>query len=350
MPVTARPTAPATVTSPTATAGADPFASGSSGRAGPGATRRSPRRRRRSVTSAYHRPESLRWQVFRGSQARAEGLLTPRQLRGPAWVRIAHDAYADSRLDRDHALACHAARLWMPPYAAIAGPSAAYLYGVTHAAGSGDEVHVVVPADRRMEPRAGVRVHRVTIGPDEIDSDDWWPRTTPLRTAWDSACWLDTPSAVAVVDGMLKLGLVDHTELRALVRARPGRRGVRRAERVFNLADGRAESAPESHLRVLLVTAGLPRPVPQHPVPVADGVLHPDLCWPRYRVAIEYDGEWHASAEHLQVDRRRLNRLVAEGWLVLHATGRSLYRDPEALLRETAAALRSRGWDGLSTD
>lgn len=92
-----------------------------------------------------HRPSALAWQVFRGSDAVRRGLLTRHQLRGASWVRLLHDVYADARLDRDHGLACRAAVLRLPPEAAIAGPSAAYLLGVDHAASFTDDVHVLVP-------------------------------------------------------------------------------------------------------------------------------------------------------------------------------------------------------------
>ncbi|MFI6239031.1 endonuclease domain-containing protein [Micromonospora sp. NPDC050795] len=114
---------------------------------------------------------------------------------------------------------------------------------------------------------------------------------------------------------------------------------------MFDLADAGAESPPESHLRVRLVLGGLPRPAVQHPVRLPTGlVLHPDLAWPQYRVAVEYDGKWHSGVEQLHRDRRRLNQLVTAGWLVLHVTSRRLHGEFPAVLREIRDALVSRGW------
>ncbi|MGN9810535.1 endonuclease domain-containing protein [Micromonospora sp. BQ11] len=123
------------------------------------------------------------------------------------------------------------------------------------------------------------------------------------------------------------------------------RPGGRRASWLFGLADAGAQSPPESHLRLRLVLAGMPRPVTQHPVRLPSGlVVHPDLAWPEHRVAVEYDGQWHAEADRLHVDRARLNGLVASGWLVLHVTSRRLHRDFPGVLREVRAALTARGW------
>lgn len=292
-----------------------------------------------------YRPRSLRWQVFRGSEVTSRKLLTVHQLRSSAWVRVGHDIYADSRLDRDHGLACQAAGLWLPANAAIAGPSAAYLYGVEHAAEFADDVHAVVPSTCRVAARRGLRVHHARISADEIVAVGGVARTTPLRTAWDLTSWLDLVPAVVVLDGLLGRKLVTAGELRAFAESRYGQRGARRAGRAFRLADGRAQSPPESQLRVRLVLAGLPPPVPQFPVRLPGGVVyHPDLAWPQFRVAIEYDGHWHATPDQLHRDRRRLNQLVAAGWIVLHCTSQRLRRDLPGVVREASAALRSRGW------
>jgi very-short-patch-repair endonuclease len=91
--------------------------------------------------------------------------------------------------------------------------------------------------------------------------------------------------------------------------------------------------------------AGLPRPVAQYPVRLSNGrVLHPDLAWPEFQVAVEYDGHWHGDTEQLHLDRRRLNQLVAAGWLVLHVTSQRMHRDFEGVVREVRMALRQRGW------
>jgi very-short-patch-repair endonuclease len=60
-------------------------------------------------------------------------------------------------------------------------------------------------------------------------------------------------------------------------------------------------------------------------------VARVDLAFPEHRVAVEYDGAWHAERGQFAKDRRRLNRLVAAGWTVLHVTAADM-RDPEALV------------------
>ncbi|WP_433283619.1 endonuclease domain-containing protein [Micromonospora sp. CA-244673] len=385
-----------------------------------------------------HRPPELAWQVFRGSDVIRRGLLTRHQLRGASWIRLRQDVYADARLDRDHALACRGALLRLPPGTLLAGPSAAYLLGVEHAAGFRDDVHVLLPATVRADAQPGVRVHQApsspqaavaacsasaglgpsgpagavgTIpGPDRpatgpastasslrVSSANTTPgrdgheiglwsttpgrdgraaglgkavagsaargpvgvgggsglpsgagrllRSAPAACAWETAVWSDPVRAVGIIDALLRMGLVSRTDLAEVADRSAGRPGGRRARWVFGLADPGAQSPPESHLRVRLVLAGLPRPVAQHPVRGLSGtVLHPDLAWPQFRVAVEHDGQWHADSDQLTRDRYRRNQLVAAGWLVLHVTGRRLHREFPALVREIRAALVARGW------
>jgi very-short-patch-repair endonuclease len=112
---------------------------------------------------------------------------------------------------------------------------------------------------------------------------------------------------------------------------------------VAELVDPGAESVQESRLRVRLVLAGLPRPVTQFVVE-RDGrfVARLDLAWPDLRVAVEYDGLWHGDPEQFHRDRRRLNRLLGEDWIVLHVTARRFREDFGGFLAELHHALRTR--------
>jgi very-short-patch-repair endonuclease len=67
-------------------------------------------------------------------------------------------------------------------------------------------------------------------------------------------------------------------------------------------------------------------------------VARVDFAWPERRVAVEYDGAWHAEPGRFARDRQRLNRLQAAGWRVVFVTAADLYR-PDELLARIAAAL-----------
>ncbi|MEJ3743071.1 hypothetical protein WEI85_07280 [Actinomycetes bacterium KLBMP 9797] len=295
------------------------------------------------MTTTSTRPADLEWRVFRGSEAVRDGLLTPHQLRSSAWLHVRHDTYADARMTRDHRLACQAFRLRLPPLTVFAGPSAAYLHGVAHAADFDDEVHVIVPPYIRVAHQHGLRPHALLLEAAERGETDGMATTTPLRTAWDSALWLELGAAVAIVDSLLALGRVTRDELTALADRRLGQPWTRRARRVFDLSDGRARSPAESHLRIGLITAGLPRPLVRYPVELPDGgVAHPALSWPRFRVAIELE-EREACDIHL-IGRERRGRLASAGWTVLQVASRRSQRDFASVVREIRPTLVSHGW------
>jgi hypothetical protein len=123
---------------------------------------------------------------------------------------------------------------------------------------------------------------------------------------------------------------------------RDDRRGTRRAATLLTLVSGKAESPPESWLRLTVVDAGYPVPVAQHEVCDLDGrlIYRLDLAWPQLRIALEYDGyEAHEGRE--AEDAERDARLAARGWVVIRARGGDI-TDPRQLLGQVATAFAKR--------
>jgi very-short-patch-repair endonuclease len=297
------------------------------------------------MRTSIRRPPELKGKLFRGSDAIRAGLLSKDDLRGPGWHRVFRDIYADARIPNAGAYRqrCLATAWYLAPkQAAIAGRSAAWLLGVTLAS-QADPIEVVTPWDARFGPVDGLKIHVADIPEDDIELVAGIRRTTALRTCWDLAQWLSPVDAVAYLDAMLARRLVTAAALTGYARARMGRRGWRKLQRVVSLTDPAAESPQESRLRARLVLAGLPKPVSQFVIE-KDGefIARVDLAWPDLRVAIEYDGAWHGEPGQLDLDRARLNRLVTtDGWIILHATKRRMREDFDGLVAEIRSALRS---------
>ncbi|MFD1083254.1 hypothetical protein [Micromonospora andamanensis] len=285
------------------------------------------------------RPPQLRGRVFRGSRAVARGILTRGELRSRAWRPVFRDVYADAQLTISHRTRCLAAARWvLPPGAVIAGRSAAALFGAG-LIGDAEPLDILVPSGLRFGPVAGLVVHTGEVAEADVLSLSGIPVTTPLRTCWDLARWLDPEEAVVVVDRLLGQRLVRADELREMADRRRGARGWKRMLRVAQLAD----PGEESRLRVRIVLAGVRRPVTQFVVE-RDGrfIARVDLAWPELKIAVEYDGLWHDDPRQLHRDRRRLNRLLGEDWIVLHVTAQRLREDFEGFLAELRQALRTR--------
>lgn len=288
------------------------------------------------------RPAALQGRVFRKSDVVHAGLLTPGQLRSSAWRRLYRGVYADADLPDSFGLRVRGAGLLVPSAAVFSGRTAAYLHGASGLIEAGMPVEVSVPVRVRFGPVAGLRIRRVQLAPSDICTVTGRRCTTGVRTALDIAREEPLMDAVPALDVLLSRVVVGRGELHEAAARLGSGRGTRRAQRAVGLADPRAESPPESRLRVLLALAGLSA-VPQLTVRDATGnrVARVDLGFPDHRVAIEYDGAWHGAPGQFAKDRRRLNALVAAGWTVLHVTAADL-RDPATLIARVRILLAAR--------
>jgi very-short-patch-repair endonuclease len=295
------------------------------------------------VPRTPRRPAALTGTMFSGGDAVTDGLLTPADLRSRAWQQVLRGIYTDAAITLTHRHRCLAvARFVLPDGGVIAGRSAAYLYGA-RLVGPTDPVEILVPPTARIRSRGDLVVHTGVLPAAERQAGAALPLTTPLRTCWDLAQWLDPMEAVVHVDALAAARSVDLAQFRQLAKGHQSERGWRRALRVATLADSGAASPPESRLRVRLVLAGIPKPVTQFVI-AHNGrfVARVDLAWPECGVAVEYDGEWHAGTDQFHTDRRRLNQLMGAGWIVLHVTAKRLREDFDGFVGELRAALRSR--------
>jgi very-short-patch-repair endonuclease len=266
----------------------------------------------------------------------ADGLLTARQLRHRSWRRLFPDVYVQADLPVTHALRARAAAA-LRPDAVVTGRSAAVLWGV-ELAGPFDDVEVTVPRSSHPVRVAGLTVRRADLPADWVCRRRGVRTTTPEATTVSLAARLPLDDAVVAVDQLVASGMVDLEPVRARARLLTGR-GCRQARAACALADGLAESPQETRLRLLIVRSDLPTPVAQFRVRSGRVfVAKVDFGWPERRLAVEYDGLWHAEPDQFGKDRRRLNRIQAAGWRVFFVTAADLHR-PADLLARLAAAL-----------
>ncbi|UVI35610.1 hypothetical protein [Brevibacterium spongiae] len=83
------------------------------------------------------------------------------------------------------------------------------------------------------------------------------------------------------------------------------------------------DSPMETDLRLWALSRKLPEPA-VHPAvycPTIDRTLHPDLGYPKERLALEYEGDQHRiSEDQWAADIDRVNALRAAGWTVIRVT------------------------------
>ncbi|HZD98870.1 MAG TPA: hypothetical protein VE132_12025, partial [Micromonosporaceae bacterium] len=229
-----------------------------------------------------------------------------------------------------------AAGLWLPAEAVITGRSAAQIWGVDLA--DPDSI-VEALSSRRIRPMPGLVVRTAHIALDEVTLHRGIRLTTPLHTAWEIARALPATAAIGWIDALARCRRLSRRELRAHTGRHVGEPGSSHAGHTMAHSDPRAESPPESRLRIEMMRAGLPVPTPQFDV-LVDGlfVARLDFAWPALRFGVEYDGQWHADTAQLHRDRSRLRELNAAGWRIFHVTREDMHDIP-ALMRQIAVAL-----------
>lgn len=280
---------------------------------------------------------------FTTAQAVAAGIPASR-LRGSTYRRLAKGKYVAARRTRDAVLDAEAALLGHPEDAFVCHVTAARLYGmpVPHDL----HAHVAVSAPEQRRRRSGIRSHVAAPGT-QVVLFRGVRATAPVDVFVQLAETL--PLVELVVQGDYLVAhqwctpqqLVDACATsredhagRALAAARYVRSGV--------------DSPMETRLRMLLVLAGLPEPVVNHLVLWPDGRVRRrfDLCYPRLRLIVEYDGRQHAddAAQH-DHDLLRREELDEQGWRMVVVTAKGIYGDPEGTLLRVRRAIMQQGGD-----
>lgn len=238
-----------------------------------------------------------------------------------------------------------AALLVVGPPAALSGATALALHGIS--AVDDTRIHMTVPSSRRIKSKPGLAIHQADFQPsDVVELNGLATFSLDLALA-DFLCDGDKRTAFAAVDEAMRGLVPDHVRtLRANVRDRVvdrhDRRGIHRAVMLLDLATGKAESPPESIIRLIVVEAGFPIPEAQYAITTIDGrtLYILDMAWPSRRIALEYDG--FASHEgRRDYDAERDARMAGRGWITIRASAADL-RDPRRLLAELSRAFESR--------
>lgn len=260
-------------------------------------------------------------------------------LYGPSYRAVTRGVHVAATAPTDHGTRVLAARVAHGADAVVCGRSAAWVWGVEQARRD-EPAELVLP--RHVRRRAEIVARRDVLRPDEVVVVPGWGRvTTPARTGYDVGRCKDLATAVRHLDALVARTGTTPQQIVSCVVGRPGARWITTLRQALDLCDPGAESPRESDLRVLLVTAGLPRPVTQHVALDSGGrfVARVDLAWPRRRLAVEYDGAHHDDPDQVRKDRARLNALRLAGWTVI-VVDRHQMRAPDAVVAMVAAALR----------
>lgn len=285
-------------------------------------------------------PEFEHWEKrpFTTETAMSMGV-TKRDLYGPRYRQVTHGIHVATVIPDTIVVRARAARLVLPKDAVFSHETAGRLLGGP--VPDTPIVHAAVGREcRRMAEN--LQLHRYTYEPDAM-----WrhglPVTTPAQTLIHLAVKFGLLPLVAFGDAMVGRELVQLPELRGSVEDWSGH-GAARAAYAMRFVRRGVDSAPESHLRLLFVLAGLPEPQVNH-VDVDDEgriVRRVELAFrntpkrgPRgeLHLGFEYDGwQYHSSPEQRAHDTARREALREGGWHIEVFDRDDLYRATETVL------------------
>ncbi|AEF38001.1 MAG: hypothetical protein WBH51_14935 [Mycolicibacter algericus] len=277
--------------------------------------------------------------VFIGSEALAQGLLTEHELR--RWYRaIFRDVYVPAPHQVTLRGRIEGAWLRSGRQGVIAGVAASAMHWA-HWVDRDIPIEMIWPNTR---PPEGIIARDETLADDEITTVAGIPVTTTARTAYDLGRHLPRDEAVARMDALARATRFHAEDVILLAKRHRGARGLRRLRVALPLVDPGAASPRESRLRLRLIDADLPTPTTQ--IPVIERGYRPfawlDMGWREYKVSAEYDGEHHQSQRPQYVwDHQRQRRLERLGWINIRVINED---DATETVHRVADALRSRGW------
>jgi hypothetical protein len=245
---------------------------------------------------------------------------------------------------------CRALATKFRPGDAFTGPTAARLWRMPLPLGverSPLFFVVSLPPFREMR-RAGV------VGSTRSETTPVTLSGIPLMPVWETclslAAALRRDDLVAVIDFVVtgdrgKSPLSTLRDLDDFLLDHAGHPGIVSLRRARALARRGAWSRQETRLRLLVVRAGIPEPVLNERLIHPSGrLLIPDLGWPDYRVAAEYNGIHHDEPGERVHDLSRLDDFVDIGWSTVNVERKELAENPRSIVARLTRRLTERGW------
>jgi hypothetical protein len=224
----------------------------------------------------------------------------------------------------------------------ITGPAALQQHRIRGPAA--DLIDVLIPASRRRQDAAFVRLHRTTRMPKRIWRFGPLHYALPARAVADAVRDLSSLRDVrAMVADAVQRGACAIPDLSAELDHGPSVGSKLFREALADVADG-IRSAAEGDLKDLLAKSRLPAPLFNASIYDGDDtfIARPDAWWPERGVAVEIDShEWHLSPHDHTRTLERQRRMAKRGILVLPFTPREIRTQPADVINTIRHALET---------
>jgi len=274
--------------------------------------------------------------------------LRSRDLARPFWGVRSSPEDSETTLGRATAYLSRAA-----PGHFVSHSSAAAIWGIPlpRRLQQDTRLHVSVSTEQRAPHGVGIIGHRLQVTPPDITVLGAVRLTSLARTWCDLATLLHEEELVAAGDNVLwhrrpsstRVSFDDLTNASARYSGRRGRPLIRSS---FPLLSDRADSFPESVIRVRMIRAGLPAPDVNVEIFDRAGrfLAMPDMTYPLYALSFDYEGDHHRTdSDQWEKDISRVPRLEESNWHHTRISKADL-RDSSEFIARTRRILLARGW------
>lgn len=260
------------------------------------------------------------------------------------------DVYVDATCVVTPELTVRAATLWAPPGAVIGGLGAALLHRERWYAPQevGRTTDVYCAGAPRSAPGVRIRRQPREFPPEHLVEQRGIPCTSAARTAVDVGRWEDDDDeTIAKIDAVCNRSKITVNSLVETIDQMSGLHGVNRIRSLLRWCDERADSPPETRLRLMLIRAGLPAPMLQLIILNEYGqkIATADLGYEKQKVAIFYDSHIHRDKSTWEFDAWANAQMAELGWERVRVTGQMM-RTPGTLIRQIGSAVMRGGWCG----
>jgi very-short-patch-repair endonuclease len=207
----------------------------------------------------------------------------------------------------------------------------------------------VIPPQERGREIDGIRFHRVRAPRrDEAGTVDGIPCTSPARTLVDLAGTVGDWTLRGCFERAAQRKALDVPAIEASID--PGRRGNKSLRALIDewrraapvAKKGRLKSPLEAKVLPLVLRRGLPDPLLNAPIEIANGRIEVDFLWPDYRFVLEADSrDFHGTDLAFERDRWRDRELFRVGYNTLRITSQQAERETAAVADTITARLES---------
>jgi hypothetical protein len=304
---------------------------------------------KREPSAAFWRNLKVQSNVFSRRQALNGGFSASAidgRLRRGTWRVIFPGVYISASAGLTLRSQLWASVLYAARGAVLSHETAAWLHGF---GSRPDQIHVTIPADRKVQPQHGLRIHRSARVFAGAMRDERPPRTRPADTVLDLVNECDSFDDVyGWACRAISNGATDEVALLAAIERRNRLRWRTEITQIISAVHAGDESPLENAYTTNVERRHrLPASERQVPFTGENGKSgRRDRVYPDFKVIVELDGELNHRGNKVRKDKARDRTAATTGLQTVRLEWPDVHSQACASAADIAAILQRRGWTG----